>query len=208
MATPSRLSSAERRAAIVDAAIRLFAEKGFRGTTTRELAAAVGVSEPVLYQHFETKRDLYNAIIDVKSKDTPQRLDEALAPFSDARDDRGFFQALATLIVRWHHEESNVQRLFFFSALEGHELADLFFERNTECFMSRVAGYIERRGSEGAFRVVQPHFAAAAFANMVVHHAVSQTLFRDRLAIENGDAMVETMVDIFLEGIKQHDAEK
>ena len=64
-----RMSSEERRAAIIHAACRLFAEKGFRGTTTRELAAAVGVTEPVLYEHFRTKRDLYSAIIGEKSKD-------------------------------------------------------------------------------------------------------------------------------------------
>ena len=66
MAT-ARLSSQARRAAILDAAVRLFSEKGFRGVTTRELAAAVGVSEPVLYQHFETKRDLYHAIIEERA---------------------------------------------------------------------------------------------------------------------------------------------
>ena len=63
-----RMSSEERRAAIVHAACRLFAERGFRGTTTRELAAAVGVTEPVLYEHFRTKRDLYSAIIGEKAK--------------------------------------------------------------------------------------------------------------------------------------------
>lgn len=63
MAT-ARLSSSARRAAILDEAVKLFSEKGFRGVTTRELAAAVGVTEPVLYQHFETKRDLYRALIE------------------------------------------------------------------------------------------------------------------------------------------------
>ncbi|MFM9597624.1 TetR/AcrR family transcriptional regulator, partial [Streptomyces scabiei] len=62
-----RLSRAERRAAIIEAAIELFSEKGFRGTTTRELAQAVGVSEPVLYQHFATKKELYIAILSEKA---------------------------------------------------------------------------------------------------------------------------------------------
>ena len=57
----------DRRAAIVSAAISLFSEKGFSGTTTRELAARVHVTEPVLYQHFRAKRDLYRAIIEFKS---------------------------------------------------------------------------------------------------------------------------------------------
>ena len=63
-ANRERLSGAQRRAAILDAAIELFASRGFRGVTTREIAAAVGVTEPVLYQHFPSKRDLYTAIIE------------------------------------------------------------------------------------------------------------------------------------------------
>ncbi len=62
-----RMKSEERRAAIVRSAIHLFAEKGFRGTTTRELAAAAGITEPVLYQHFRAKSDLYSAIIEAKA---------------------------------------------------------------------------------------------------------------------------------------------
>ena len=61
------MKSDERRDAIVHSAIHLFAEKGFRGATTRELAAAAGVTEPVLYQHFRTKSDLYSAIIEAKA---------------------------------------------------------------------------------------------------------------------------------------------
>ena len=68
MTIPIRLSSQQRRSAILGTAIRLFAERGFRGVTTRELAAAVGVSEPVLYQHFPSKKELYSAIIEA-SKD-------------------------------------------------------------------------------------------------------------------------------------------
>ena len=58
MRTP-KLSKADRRKAIVETAANLFAEVGFRGGTTRELAKRVGVTEPVLYEHFQTKSDLY-----------------------------------------------------------------------------------------------------------------------------------------------------
>ena len=58
------MTATERRAAIIQAAMKLFSERGFRGTTTREIASAVGVSEPVLYQHFPSKGDLYTAIIE------------------------------------------------------------------------------------------------------------------------------------------------
>lgn len=60
--TQKRLSRAERRRAIVRAAVPVFASKGFRGATTRDLAQAAGVSEALLYRHFPSKQALYEAI--------------------------------------------------------------------------------------------------------------------------------------------------
>jgi AcrR family transcriptional regulator len=62
MRTSGRLSSEERRAAIVKAVRWAFAEKGFHGTTTRELAEAAGVSEALLFKHFPTKEALFAAM--------------------------------------------------------------------------------------------------------------------------------------------------
>src|SRR3954452_9543802 len=59
----SRLDSDERRQAIADAAIPLFARKGFGGTTTRELAEAAGISEALLFRHFPSKELLYREIL-------------------------------------------------------------------------------------------------------------------------------------------------
>jgi len=60
----SRLTSEERRHAIVDAVRGVFAANGFSGTTTRELAHAAGVSEALLYKHFPSKESLYAAMLD------------------------------------------------------------------------------------------------------------------------------------------------
>src|SRR5207248_2975380 len=59
----TRLDSDERRQAIVDAAVPLFARKGFGGTTTRELAEAAGISEALLFRHFPSKELLYREIL-------------------------------------------------------------------------------------------------------------------------------------------------
>ena len=58
-----RLDSDERRKAIVQAAVPLFARKGFAGTTTRELAEAAGISEALLFRHFPSKQQLYREIL-------------------------------------------------------------------------------------------------------------------------------------------------
>jgi AcrR family transcriptional regulator len=60
----ARLPAAERRLELIETAIRVFSEGSYRGTTTSEIARAAGVSEPILYRHFASKRDLYFAALD------------------------------------------------------------------------------------------------------------------------------------------------
>src|SRR6516225_2946734 len=143
-----RMKGEERRAAIVREAIRLFAENGFRGTTTRKLAEALGVTEPVLYQHFPSKDDLYRAIIEAKAAEVQPQAGP-LRELARAGDDRAFLCALGELILRRYEEDPGLSRLLLFSALEGHELSELFFERLYVGFYQLVTGYIRRRIREG-----------------------------------------------------------
>jgi AcrR family transcriptional regulator len=62
MKSTSKLSGEQRRAVILKAVRKVFVEKGFHGTTTRELAKAAGVSEALLFKHFPSKKALYSAI--------------------------------------------------------------------------------------------------------------------------------------------------
>ncbi|MDQ3670118.1 MAG: TetR/AcrR family transcriptional regulator [Actinomycetota bacterium] len=64
-ATPSaRLPAAERRRELVGAALRVFSEGSYAGATTAQIAREAGVSEPILYRHFASKRELYFACLD------------------------------------------------------------------------------------------------------------------------------------------------
>jgi AcrR family transcriptional regulator len=62
--TPTRLPAEARRKAIVDAALRVFSDGSYAGATTAEIAREAGVSEPILYRHFASKRELYFACLD------------------------------------------------------------------------------------------------------------------------------------------------
>jgi AcrR family transcriptional regulator len=70
MASP-RLDGEERRKAIVNAAVPLFARNGFAGTTTRELAEAAGISEALLFKHFPSKKLLYREILQLGCEGDP-----------------------------------------------------------------------------------------------------------------------------------------
>ena len=195
-----RMTSDERRAAIVQSAIRLFAEKGFRGTTTRELASAVGVTEPVLYRHFRTKRDLYSAIIEARSGEAAERATE-LRELAAQGDDRAFFSRLAELILQRYEKDPATTRLLLFSCLEKHELSELFFERLVKDFYQLVSTHIRGRVRAGAFRSVDPDIAARAMIGMVAYEGLMGLLFPGSRKKASHKKVVREMVTLFLSGI-------
>lgn len=201
----TRMKSSERRAAIVSSAVRLFAEKGFRGTTTRALAAAAGVTEPVIYQHFARKSELYAAIIEAKAAQGQHRGAE-LRALAAGTDDRAFFTALAGAIFSRYEEDPAFIRLLLFSILERHELAGMFYERRMVRIYDLVAGYIRRRVREGAFRPVDPRIAARAFIGMVAEHGTTDALFGRPAARSGRQRIIRQLVDLFLSGITAHTA--
>ena len=79
-----RLPAAERRAQLLETAAELFAEHGYARATTSQLAKAAGVTEPIIYRHFGSKRDLFIALVRRTSEETiefwEQRLAEAASP--------------------------------------------------------------------------------------------------------------------------------
>ena len=204
MTTPVRLSSQQRRNAILETAIRLFAERGFRGVTTRELAAAVGVSEPVLYQHFPSKKELYSAIIEASKDEGYTTALASLKQMAAGGNDEEFFRHLAHAMICWHETKPDLIRLKLFSALEGHELMQDLHDKQTKPFVDIITGYIGRRMEDGAFLDVHPLGAALAFCGMVGQYCQSSILFQ--CSISTGvdrDEMVNLTVQIFLNGIRQ-----
>ena len=199
----ARLTGQERRAAIIDSAIQLFSEKGFRGVTTRELASAIGVSEPVLYQHFPSKRDLYNAIIESIAEQSAHPCGDGQLPNCGAGlDDREFLVGVADAIIRWHENNPAFVRLFIFSALEGHELGDMFFDRHSSGFLQEIADYIRSRVDAGVFRPVEPKISAYHFIALCVHYGIGQALAHKPAYNPPRDQVLSTVVDLFLKGVQ------
>ncbi|MHC5114468.1 MAG: TetR family transcriptional regulator, partial [Planctomycetota bacterium] len=79
----ARMRATDRRRQLLDVAAQLFAERGYRGATTSDLATAAGVTEPILYRHFENKLDLFVTLIDVAGREALQGWERALAATQD-----------------------------------------------------------------------------------------------------------------------------
>ena len=194
----------DRRQDILTAAMALFAEKGFRGTTTRDLATQAEVNEAIIFRHFKNKEELYSAILEHKAcEDRDARIEE-LERLANANADEKFFQTLGRTFLQRHAKDTTFFRLLLFSALEGHELSEMFAASMTarNPVPNYVANYIQRRVDEGAFRPVDPQLAARGLLGMFA----SYVLFQEILGLKktqphDSEEVVNTFVSIFLNGI-------
>jgi AcrR family transcriptional regulator len=78
-AVRARLSAEARRQAVLDTACTVFFAKSYRGATTAEIAREAGITEPILYRHFGSKRDLYLACLDEAWRQFREFSEEAIA---------------------------------------------------------------------------------------------------------------------------------
>lgn len=80
----TRLPAAKRREQLLDTAVSLIAQRGYAGATTADLAKAAGVTEPIIYRHFSSKKDLFIAVIDRTSERTIETWDRQLRSARDS----------------------------------------------------------------------------------------------------------------------------
>ncbi|KAB2834541.1 MAG: TetR/AcrR family transcriptional regulator [Candidatus Dadabacteria bacterium] len=187
---------------ILEAAIKLFSVKGFNGTTTKEIAEAAEVNEALIFRHFSTKRELYGAIIERKISEEPG-IELPLETHRDSKDDRLVFTAIATHMFEKCGSDPSFMRLLHFSALEGHDLSDMFFDTYVEYINMLISDYIETRIKEGEFKKLNPLYSSKAFIGMIVNQIIVQELFGEKKKNNtNQKELIETFVEIFLEGIK------
>lgn len=205
----SRMSAEERKLQILRVAVTLFSQRGFGGTTTKEIAQAAGVSEAMVFRHYATKQELYSAILDHKacsgdSMNPEQMVAEALKQ----KDDRGVFEKLALGALDHHELDPEFQRLLLHSALEGHELAEMFFEKFILRVYALLGGYISERQRDGAMIKIDPSIVVRSFIGMIIHHSLNNNLWdpnRRLLKISNQEA-AKHFTSILLNGISTGEA--
>ncbi|HEX8524552.1 MAG TPA: TetR/AcrR family transcriptional regulator [Tepidisphaeraceae bacterium] len=78
-----RLKAPQRRQQLMDVASKLFAKHGYEATTTAAIAEAAGVTEPILYRHFESKQEMFIAIVKAMSAQTMQHWQELIRGIDD-----------------------------------------------------------------------------------------------------------------------------
>jgi AcrR family transcriptional regulator len=139
MKIPAKLSSEERREAIIRAVRKVFAEKGFHGTTTRELAQAAGVSEALLFKHFPTKESLYASMQSAcTGEQAPEEVKRLMALEPSTSTLVHLMHFLVTRMVLGKPPRGDdpvlLNRLVLHSVMEDGEFARQFLARNAACW--------------------------------------------------------------------------
>ena len=130
-----RLAAPERRTQLLTVAGRLFSEQGYHGLSMEQLADAAGVSKPVLYQHFPSKRSLYRALVDDAIAELETRLRRAL---EGTRDNQARVQGAISAYFDFVEDQR-------FALLAGTaETAETDVRETVEVAYSRVAEVVGR----------------------------------------------------------------
>jgi AcrR family transcriptional regulator len=137
-----RLPVAQRRELIVDAAGRLFGERGYAGTRLDDVAAAAGVTKPILYRHFESKRALYLALLE-RHRDDLARF-AGLIPAEGRVEER--LRSVLDLWLDYVEEHSYAWRMLFRDTGGGPEVEA--FRREVHARARAVLAAIIRSLSE------------------------------------------------------------
>jgi len=198
-----RLSGEERRKQIINVALTLFAEKGFSGTRTREIAELAHVSETLIFQHFKTKEELYRAALTALFSQYPvtPEVEEKMAE----KDDAGVLRAFALHVIKHGLQDRRIVRLGIFSALEGPHFGQIFHRGGeAQTPLPQLLGpYIQQRIEDGAFKKVNPWIAAQLFIETANMYLADQEASISGPPLPFPDEeVVDTLVRIFLGGLK------
>jgi len=180
----------------------VFSRKGFAGTTTRELAAAAGLNEALLFRHFGNKEEIYWAVLEQRCRlgEGRRRMERRI---EENQPDFELFSGIAEDILERHREMPELMRLFLYSALESHSLSDRMFRTYSAQFYETLASHIEKRKTEGRFRAdLDSMLAARGFIGMVFYHHMVQNIFGGKqYQAFDPKRVAETLTEIWLRGM-------
>jgi AcrR family transcriptional regulator len=198
-----RLAAEDRRKQLAQVALKLFAKKGFRGTTTKEIAHASEINEALIFRHFSSKEDLYCEILNQKANEGMiEPMVVRLAELARQGDDEGLFRTLALMILDHYRCDPEFVRLMLYSGLEGHQLSQSFRERQVRPIYDFLCGYVAERQKSGVFKPGNPGALVRAFVGMCSYHALVTQIFGCQLLVISDEEAIDTFTQVMLNGLR------
>ncbi|MEQ9354383.1 TetR/AcrR family transcriptional regulator [Coleofasciculus chthonoplastes] len=195
-------SETETKQRILDAAQRLFASRGYNGTTTRDLAAKAGVAEGTLFRHFENKKAI---LVEVATQGWVELLTDLLTELSEMGSYKAVAQVMRRRMMRMH-ENADMMRVCFMEAQFHPDLRDRI-QSEVIAKMSDVAeAFFETAMERGIYRRTNPKVVARVFLGMFAVAGFSdETIMEPGASLKDVQDMAEGIADIFLNGVLAKD---
>ncbi|MBZ8178761.1 TetR/AcrR family transcriptional regulator [Oscillatoria salina] len=192
----------DTRSRILQAALRLFAQKGYDGTTTRDLAAAAGVAEGTLFRHFVNKKAI---LVEVATQGWVEILTDLLTELSEMGSYKAVAQVMRRRMLRMQ-ENSDLMRVCFMEAQFHPELRDRIQSEVIEKMTDVAEAFFETAMDKGIYRRTNPKIVAQVFLGMFAIAGFSdRTIIDPQASPQAMKEMAEGIADIFLNGVLAKD---
>jgi AcrR family transcriptional regulator len=191
-------SETDTQAKILDAALRLFAQRGYGGTTTRDLAQAAGVAEGTLFRHFENKKAI---LVEVATQGWVEILTDLLTELSEMGSYKAISQVMHRRMLNLR-KNTDMMRVCFMEAQFHPELREQIQTQVIGKMTDVAEAFFQTAMDRGIYRPMNPRVVARIFLGMFAVAGFSQTtLGDDGGSIQNMKELAEGLADIFLNGV-------
>jgi AcrR family transcriptional regulator len=200
MGRPRNVDGRQTRQAIMDSALELFAERGYFGTSLRDIARAVGVRESAFYNYFTSKGALFEALIVTDLEQKAGRFSGALEP--PVADIRAALEELATLVLD-SFCTSRQQKLFRILMSDGMRLAKegrINLIERMSVGQARLQEQMRRLVRERLLRPADPELLTMAFMGPLLLWRHKHAIRPDVPIVTDRRTFARQHVDQFLKG--------
>lgn len=197
-----RLSAGERRDFIVQKAIDLFSLQGFRTTRVKDIAEAVGTSDALVFQHFPTKRELYDAILERLCARKHFTEVEQLLYYTDHYDLEDVLVRLSTWVLEKTESEPAWLRLILYASLEQDDSAPSLVQEHFQRIIDYVAYEVTEGQEAGRFRPGEARaYARNFFAGLLGLSVMRSVVQEAEYRCDSAHQAAVTHVAVFLRGL-------
>ena len=191
-------SETQTRGRILQAAQRLFAAKGFEGTTTRDLAQTAGVAEGTLFRHFANKKAI---LVEVATSGWVDLLTDLLTELSEM----GSYKAIAQVMCRrmWNlQKNADIMRVCFMEVQFHPDLRDRIQTEVIDKMTAVAEAFFQTAIDKGIYRQMDAKLGAKVFLGLFAIAGFSDnTLIEPNASPQEMQKMAEGLADIFLNGV-------
>ncbi|MFX0560632.1 TetR/AcrR family transcriptional regulator [Tepidibacillus infernus] len=188
---------------ILESAVKIFSQKGFSGSTTKEIAKEAGVSEATIFRYFETKKDLLFALI------SPAMVKSITDLFIDihGKNDVEILKNFLRRNTEAVQENKDLLKIVLYEALFYPEIKQTMFQEVIQKKSKLLEKYFDQQREAGNLTDIEPRIATQALLGMLIGYVIWKHILKDHDIDQfNEEKVLDDMVQIFLHGIKKNRA--